>query len=109
MRELLDSGWVPVIPTVTLAEAVTGRPDDARVNLVVKQLGTSDSDQAMARRAGHLRFLARRANPRRMPSGIDAVVAAHAADAGSGVVFSTDPLDLRTLLAEFPMITVQRP
>ena len=109
VRDLVEGGWEAVIPTVVLAEAVTGRPTDAPVNRVVKRLGTKDTDQAMARRAGQLRSGAERAKTRRVPSGIDAIVAAHAADAGAGVVFTTDPIDLRRLLADFPQIAVERP
>ena len=109
VRDLVEGGWEAVIPTVVLAEAVTGRPTDAPVNRAVKRLGTKDTDQAVARRAGQLRSGAERAKSRRVPSGIDAIVAAHAADAGAGVVFTTDPLDLRRLLADFPQIAVERP
>ena len=109
LRELREQGWDPVIPTVVLAEALTGRPRDAPVNQVVNRLGTVDTTQALARRAGHLRFAVGRSGVRRIPSGIDAIVAAHAADAGTGVVFSSDPTDLDRLLSEFPRITVDRP
>jgi hypothetical protein len=83
--------------TAVIADAWvrTGRTVDAPVNRVVKRLGTSDTTQATARRAGHLRFAVLRSGPRRTPSAIDAIVAAHAADAGAGVVFTTDPTDLR--------------
>lgn len=109
LRNLLDDGWLPVLPTVVLAEAITGRPQDAPVNQVVGRLGTLDTTQPTARRAGHLRFSVERAGARRLPSGIDAIVAAHAADSGAGVVFTTDPTDLRRLLADFPRITVEKP
>ena len=109
LRDLISDGWIPFIPTVVLAEAVTGRPEDAPVNQVVKRLATVDTTQATARRAGHLRFGVKRAGARRVPSGIDAIVAAHAADAGRGVVFTTDPSDLRHLLVDFPQIRVEKP
>ena len=60
LRHLVGGGWEPVIPTVVLAEAVTGRDQDAPVNQVVRQLGTHDTDEATACRAGHLRFAAQR-------------------------------------------------
>ena len=109
LRELFESGWVPVIPTVILAEAITGRPQDAPVNQVVNRLDTVDTTPATARRAGHLRFGVQRSGVRRIPGGIDAIVAAHAADAGTAVVFTTDPTDLRRLLADFPRIRVDKP
>ncbi len=109
LRDLIEGGWTPVIPTVVLAEAITGRREDAIVNQVIKRLGTVDTSQATSRRAGHLRFGVRRSGVRRIPSGIDAIVAAHAADAGSGVVLTTDPADLRRLPTEFPRIEVEKP
>lgn len=109
LRSLVEGGWEPVIPTVVLAEVVTGRPSDASVNRVVKRLGTTDTSQELARRGGQLRFGVQRSGARRMPSGIDAIVAAHAAEAGAGVVYTTDPTDLRRLLVDFPRIDVQRP
>ena len=109
LRSLLENGWSPVIPTVVLSEAITGRPDDALANQVLRRLGTVDTSQAAARRAGHLRFSVQRTGVRRMPSGIDAIVAAQAVDAGRAVVFTTDTTDLRRLLVEYPGIAVERP
>ena len=109
LRELVEDGWTPIIPTVTLAEAITGRPTDAPVNQAVKRIGCTDTPEATARLAGHLRFEVERSGPRRLPSGVDAIVAAHAAEAGTGVVFTTDPADLRRLLAGTPRISVQKP
>jgi len=109
LRDLIEGGWMPVIPTVVLAETITGRREDAPVNQVVNRLGTVDTAQPTARRAGHLRFRVQRSGVRRIPSGIDAIVAAHAADVGAGVVFSTDPTDLRRLLVDFPRIKIEKP
>ena len=85
-----------------LAEAITGRPEDAPINQAVKALGAVDTDPATARIAGALRFVAHDARGRRVPSGIDAIVAAHAAVAGTAVVFTTNPTDLRRLLGQPP-------
>jgi predicted nucleic acid-binding protein len=109
LRELLENGWSPVIPTVVLSEAITGRPDDAPANHVIRRLNTVDTTQATARRAGHLRFSVQRTGVRRIPSGIDAIVAAHAVDVGRAVVFTTDTSDLRRLLVEYPRIAVEKP
>ncbi len=109
VRDLLEHGWEPVIPTVTLSETITGRPQDAPVNQLINWIGTVDTDQAMARRAGQLRFGVERSGVRRTPTGIDAIVAAHAADAREAVVFTTDPSDLRRLLADCPWVTVDKP
>jgi predicted nucleic acid-binding protein len=109
LRDLIEHGWEPVIPTVTLSEAITGRPQDAPVNQLVHRIGTVDTDPSTARRAGHLRFGVERSGARRTPTGIDAIVAAHAADAHEAVVFTTDPSDLRRLLADCPWVTVDKP
>ena len=109
LRELLENGWSPVIPSAVLSEAITGRPDDAPANQVIRRLDTVDTSQATARRAGHLRFSVQRTGVRRIPSGIDAIVAAHAVDVGRAVVFTTDTTDLRRLLAEYPRIAVEKP
>ena len=109
LRDLVEAGWTPVVPTVVLAEAITGRPEDAPTNQAVKALGTVDTDPATARIAGALRFVAHHAGGRRVPSGIDAIIAAHAAVAGTGVIFTTDPTDLRRLLANHPGVHVDKP
>lgn len=109
LRDLVDAGWAPVVPTVVLAEAITGRPEDGPTNRAVSALGTVDTDLATACIAGGLRFVAHQTGGRRVPSGIDAIVAAHAALAGTGIVFTTDPADLRRLLANHPGVDVQRP
>ena len=68
------------------------------------------TDEPLARHAGALRYAASRTAGRRAPpSGIDAIVAAHAADAGAGVVFTTDPNDLRRLLVGQTRVRVERP
>lgn len=98
-----------MIPTVVLAESITGGARDAPVNRAVKTFRTTDTDEAIARQAGELRRRAERANRRRVPGGIDAIVAAHATSAGVGVVFTTDPADLRRLLADHRRILVDTP
>ncbi|MGH9164329.1 MAG: type II toxin-antitoxin system VapC family toxin, partial [Acidimicrobiales bacterium] len=100
LRDLIDGGWTAVIPTVVLAEVITGRAEDAPTNQAVNRVGTVDTDHVIARRAGLLRHRAERSAGRRPPGGIDAIVAAHAVEAGGGVVFTTDPSDLRRLLVD---------
>ncbi len=109
LEDLLRSGWTPIIPTSVLAEAITGRPADAPVNQVIGRVGTIDTDEPIARRAGALRYAASRESARRPPSAIDAIVAAHACDATRGVIFTSDPTDLGLLLTEQPRIRVETP
>lgn len=109
LGDLLRAGWTPIIPTPVLAEAISGRPTDAPANQAIARIGTTVTDEPLARQAGALRYVAARTAGRRVPSGIDAIVAAHAADAGAGVVFTTDPIDLRRLLADTSRVRVERP
>jgi hypothetical protein len=109
LDDLVRSGWTPVIPTPVLAEAITGRPIDAPANQAIGRIGTTTTDEALARQAGALRHTAERTGRRRAPSAIDAIVAAHAADVGAGVVFTTDPGDLRRLLSGVPRVRIERP
>jgi len=109
LRDLTECGWIPVIPTVVLAEAITGRPEDAPVNYAISRIGTTETGEATARLAGRLRHTVKRSGARKAPSGIDAIVAAHAAESGRGVVFTTDLPDLERLLSDTPSITVQKP
>jgi len=109
LADLLRSGWTPIIPTSVLAEAITGRPTDAPANQAIARIGTTVTDEPLARQAGALRYVAAKTAGRRAPSGIDAIVAAHAADSGAGVVFTSDPGDLRRLLSGHPRIRVERP
>ena len=107
--DLLRSGWTPIIPAPVLAETITGRATDAAANQAIGRIGTTATDEPLARHAGALRYGAARTSGRRSPSGIDAIVAAHAADVGVGVVFTTDAGDLRRLLAGSPRVRVEKP
>ena len=109
LRGLVQAGLTPIIPAVVLAEALTGTGRDAPVNLTLRRFGTTLTDERIARQAGRLRSDAAVDGGRRVPSGIDAIVASHAVDAESGVVFTTDPSDLRRLLANHPRIAVRKP
>ena len=110
LEELVRAGWTPVIPTPVLAEAITGRATDAPANQAINRIGTTATDEPLARHAGALRYAASRTAGRRAPpSGIDAIVAAHAAECGAGVVFTTDPNDLRRLLVGQTRVRVERP
>jgi hypothetical protein len=98
-----------IVPTVVLAETITGQASDAIANHAIRRLGTTITPESVARRAGHLRYNVARSSARRLPSGIDAIVAAHAVEAGNAVVFTTDPADLRRLLVGHRHIRVERP
>ena len=97
-----DGLWPPIVPSVVLAESLSGRQGtDAVVNRflktcdIVEQLPT-----AVARRAGALRALAGRG------SAVDAVVVATAEPGGA--VLGGDLNDLRALAAHAEGVTVHR-
>jgi hypothetical protein len=97
------------IPTAILIESTTGDgARDAEVNRVLGVLDRAAAalrvpDEATARRAGRLRFLAG------SDDGIDALVAAAAVGDGSPVVLLTsDPGDLEHLLMLEPQVHVRK-
>jgi hypothetical protein len=85
--------WPPLIPTVVVAESISGRPrTDTNVNRLLKGCDVEPLlREATARRAGELRAKARRG------SVIDAVVVACAEPGGT--VLTADPVDLDALRA----------
>jgi hypothetical protein len=109
IQDLVQRGRPVVIPTVVLAEATTGRPEDAPANQTINRFGTVTTNVTVARRAGVLRNRVVKNGNRRTPSGVDAIVAAHAVDAAAELLFTTDPADLRRLLIDHPKIRVEKP
>ena len=102
-RRLVGAGWHSLLPSVVLAETITGRPRDARIDRVIGSIGApANPDEGIARRAGALRFRAEHA----APSGIDALVAAHAAHSTPSVVLTGDPDDLSALLTNIAQARV---
>ena len=92
----------PIVPSVVLVECLSGRPDrDARTNQFLK---TCDVEillpEARARRAAHLRGLARGG------SAVDAVVVATAEPGGT--VYGGDVDDLRSLAGHAAHVMVER-
>ena len=112
---LIAADWDIEVPAVTLAEAITGRPrDDATTHRTLQQFGASTTSEETAKFAGFLRARVARARssgggPSRLPSGVDAIVAAHAALVGGrAVVFTSDVDDLSRLLSDSPQVSVRR-
>lgn len=95
-----------VIPAVTLTEVVRGTPRDARVNRVVKAADVCPIEEPLARVAGQLLGAAG------SDSTIDALVAATALAATERqggercVVLTSDPDDLKRLLADARSVLV---
>lgn len=103
IRALIRDGeWPPLVPSVVLAESITGRQrDDAAVNRLLKTCDVSEALPAsLARRAGKLRHLARRG------SAVDAIVVASAEP--GGVVLSGDVEDLGALSSHANAVRIER-
>jgi hypothetical protein len=108
LRRLVEGGADVVIPTVVLAEAVTGRGTDAIVNRVVAKFGTVVTPEATARRAGALRHGLPKAR-RAKTSAVDAIVAAHAVlSAASSMLLTTDVDDLTALVSAHSYVQVEQ-
>jgi hypothetical protein len=102
IKVLRDSGlWPPVVPTVVLAESVSGRSrTDANVNRLIKSCDLEPLlTDARARRAGALRSRAGRG------SVVDAIVIALAEP--GGFVLTTDRADLAALAAHADDVTIE--
>lgn len=89
------------IPVVVVAEVVRGGPRDAPVNRVLRAVGSVPAArEAHARIAGELLGRARSA------ATVDALVVAHAVEAGGAHVLTGDRGDLARLAASHPEIRI---
>jgi hypothetical protein len=97
-----DGLWPPVVPSVILAESITGRQrNDANVNRLLKTCDIAEQlPESLARRAGELRFKARRG------SAVDSVLVASAEPAGA--ILTGDDEDLSALANHADRVTIQR-
>lgn len=95
-----DRLWPPVVPSVVVAECVSGRQrTDAEVNRLLKTCNVVEElSEQLARRAGALRALAGRG------SAVDAIVVAMAEPGGA--VLGGDLEDLRALAAHAEDVVV---
>lgn len=108
LRWVVENSGSILVPTPVLVEVTTGDGGrDAEVNRILNALARAARvfgvpDEETARRAGRLRFRAR------SDDGIDALVAAAAAEGGTPcVVLTSDPDDLERLLADEPQVAVR--
>lgn len=95
---------VPVeVPVVVVAETVRGGPRDAPVHRVLKAVGSvPEAREAHGRTAGRLLGTARSSNT------VDALVVAHAVEAGGAHVLTGDREDLERLALPHPEVWIQR-
>ncbi|MEV4419301.1 PIN domain-containing protein [Patulibacter sp. NPDC049589] len=98
LRELLDRGlWPAQVPAIVLAEALTGdHRRDFHANRLLRACQIREVDEPCARDAARLRTATGRAGE---ITAVDATVAAHAAAQPAPVVLTSDPSDLRDLVA----------
>lgn len=104
LRELDRQGhWPPVVPTVVVAECLTGDVHrDVRTYRLLKHCKIRDDvSMTLARRAGRLRSAARQG------SVVDALVVAYAEP--GGVALTRDHKDLRPLAEYADRVAVESP
>jgi hypothetical protein len=108
LRWVIEHDGDICVPTPVLVESTTGDGGrDAEVNRILGVLERAAQvlgapDEATARRAGRLRYIAR------SDDGIDALVAAAAIGDGSpAVLLTSDPDDLERLLQHAPRVRVR--
>ncbi|MGH1505992.1 MAG: type II toxin-antitoxin system VapC family toxin [Acidimicrobiales bacterium] len=94
--------WPPIVPSVVLAESITGRQrTDANTNRFLKTCDIiEDLPEHVTRRAGALRALARQG------SAVDAIVIAIAEPGGA--VLTSDPKDLNALASHANGVRIYR-
>lgn len=94
--------WPPIIPSVVLAESITGRQrNDANTNRFLKTCDIiEDLPEHVARRAGALRTLARQG------SAVDAIIVAVAEPGGA--VLTNHPNDLIALASHATDVRIYR-
>lgn len=101
LARALELGSPIEIPVVVVAETIRGGPRDAPVNRVLKAVGSiADALEIHGRIAGRLLGEARSAHT------VDALVVAHAVEAGGAQILTGDPDDLERLAAPHPEVAI---
>ncbi|MEP7011470.1 MAG: PIN domain-containing protein [Acidobacteriota bacterium] len=102
LARALDMDASIEIPVVVVAETIRGDPRDAPIHRILKAVGSvPEARESHGRTAGRLLGAARSA------STIDALVVAHAVEAGGGQILTGDPDDLAPLAAPHPEVWIQ--
>jgi predicted nucleic acid-binding protein len=101
LARALDLAAPIEIPVVVVAETVRGGPRDAPINRVLRSIGSvPEAREAHGRTAGRLLAMAGSA------ATIDALVVAHAVEAGGAHVLTGDREDLERLAAPHPEVWI---
>jgi predicted nucleic acid-binding protein len=89
-----------IVPSVILAEVMTGKASDAAIWRVVNQLTTVDVNTRIAGRAGAIREKAQGARAKKRDLSVDAMVAATAENANASMLITCDVNDMTLLTAD---------
>jgi predicted nucleic acid-binding protein len=101
LARALELGALVEIPVVVVAETLRGGPRDAPVHRVLKAVGSvPEAREVHGRTAGRLLGAARSAHT------VDALVVAHAVEAGGAHVLTGDREDLEKLAASHPEVRI---
>ena len=101
LARALELGVTVEIPVVVVAETVRGGPRDAPVNRVLKAVGSvPETREVHGRTAGRLLGAARSAHT------VDALVVAHAVEAGGARILTGDGEDLERLASPHPEVRI---
>jgi predicted nucleic acid-binding protein len=101
LARALELGALVEIPVVVVAETHRGDLRDAPVHRVLKAVGSvPEAREAHGRTAGRLLGAARSAHT------VDALVVAHAVEAGGARILTGDPGDLTSLAASHPEVII---
>lgn len=87
-----------VIPSVVLAEIMTGAASDAAICNVVRRIPVVSSNARTAARAGALREGSEATRRKKRDLTVDAIVASVAVEIGPAIVVTADLADFTTLL-----------
>ncbi len=101
LARALELGAQVEIPVVIVAETIRGGPRDAPVNRILKAVGV-----VPAAREVHGRIAGRLLAEARSRSTVDALVVAHAVEAGGAHVLTGDREDLAALAASHPEVLI---
>lgn len=101
LARALELGALVEIPVVVVAETVRAGPHDTPVHRVLKAVGSvPEAREVHGRTAGRLLGAARSAHT------VDALVVAHAVEAGGAHILTGDREDLERLAASHPEVRI---
>lgn len=103
LQRAVDVGAEVEIPAVVLAETLRGGPRDAPVHRLLATIA-----RVVDTRAVHGRTAGRLLGAARSSETLDALVVAHAIEAGGGQVLTSDPTDLGRLAERHPEVQILR-